>query len=142
VFAFLAPTKELVLTMAERCDRLGVTHTDVWGFPGFGEGFDIPDPDGIHVRIAWHDPHGGCFSSGFSASTRMPPGGRTRTTRPGWACPAGSGSQLQGERVPTHSARPASDPYRRELARRRAASSEIHPMRAAAPVEVDPIGGR
>lgn len=64
VFALLAPTKEQVLTVAERCDRFGITHTDVWDFPGFGAGFDIPDPDGIHVRIAWHDPHGG-FSSGF-----------------------------------------------------------------------------
>jgi catechol 2,3-dioxygenase-like lactoylglutathione lyase family enzyme len=64
VFALLSPTKELLTTMAQRCDRLGIPHTEVWDFPGFGAGFDIPDPDGIHVRIAWHDPHGG-YSSGF-----------------------------------------------------------------------------
>ena len=64
VFALLSPTKEQLMTIAERCDRLGIAHTEVLDFPGFGAGFDIPDPDGTHVRIAWHDPHGG-YSSGF-----------------------------------------------------------------------------
>jgi len=56
VFALRSPTKELLTTIAERCDRLGVRHTEVLGFPGYGAGLDIPDPDGTLVRIVWHDP--------------------------------------------------------------------------------------
>ncbi len=56
------PTQELLTTIAERCDRLGIQHTEVWGYPGYGAGFDIPDPDGTLVRIVWHDPQG---PSGF-----------------------------------------------------------------------------
>jgi len=52
----------LLTTIAERCDRLGIQHTEVWGYPGYGAGFDIPDPDGTLVRIVWHDPQG---PSGF-----------------------------------------------------------------------------
>ena len=64
VFALRAPTRELVATIAERCDKFGIRHTDVWGYPGYGAGLDIPDPDGTLVRIVWHDPEGG-FASGF-----------------------------------------------------------------------------
>ncbi len=64
VFALRSPTRELVIAIAERCDGLGVEHTEVWDLPGYGAGFDIPDPDGTLVRIVWHDPHGG-FASGF-----------------------------------------------------------------------------
>lgn len=64
VFALRSPTRELVATVAERCDQFGIQHTDVWDFPGYGAGLDIPDPDGTPVRIVWHDPEGG-FASGF-----------------------------------------------------------------------------
>jgi catechol 2,3-dioxygenase-like lactoylglutathione lyase family enzyme len=64
VFALRSPTQDLVTTIAQRCDRLGVERTEVWDLPGFGAGFDIPDPDGTLVRIVWHDPQGG-FASGF-----------------------------------------------------------------------------
>jgi catechol 2,3-dioxygenase-like lactoylglutathione lyase family enzyme len=64
VFALRSPSEELVTTIAERCDRLGVSRSDVWRYPGYGAGFDVPDPDGTHVRIVWHDPQGG-FSLGF-----------------------------------------------------------------------------
>ena len=64
VFALLAPTRALLTEVAERCDRLGVARTEIWDFPGFGAGLDVPDPDGIPVRILWHDPQGR-FSSGF-----------------------------------------------------------------------------
>jgi catechol 2,3-dioxygenase-like lactoylglutathione lyase family enzyme len=64
VFALRAPTRQLVDSIAERCDGLGVERTDVWDFPGFGRGFDVPDPDGMPVRIVWHDPQGG-FAGGF-----------------------------------------------------------------------------
>jgi catechol 2,3-dioxygenase-like lactoylglutathione lyase family enzyme len=56
VFALRAPTEDLVTTMAERCDRLGVQRTEVQRIPGYGAGVDIPDPDGTLVRIVWHDP--------------------------------------------------------------------------------------
>jgi catechol 2,3-dioxygenase-like lactoylglutathione lyase family enzyme len=58
VFAFRAPTDEVVTAVAERCDRLGVGHSGIWRQPGYGAGFDIPDPDGTLVRIVWHDPQG------------------------------------------------------------------------------------
>jgi catechol 2,3-dioxygenase-like lactoylglutathione lyase family enzyme len=56
VFALRSPTEELLTTIAERCDRLGITRTEVAGYPGYGASFDIPDPDGTLVRIVWHDP--------------------------------------------------------------------------------------
>jgi catechol 2,3-dioxygenase-like lactoylglutathione lyase family enzyme len=56
VFALRSPTDELVTTIAGRCDRLGIQHTEVWHYPGYGAGLDIPDPDGTLVRIVWHDP--------------------------------------------------------------------------------------
>ncbi|MGY1616734.1 VOC family protein [Geodermatophilus sp. SYSU D00691] len=58
VFALSAPAEEALAAVVERCDRLGVAHTEVWRFPGFGAGMDIPDPDGIPVRVVWHDPDG------------------------------------------------------------------------------------
>jgi catechol 2,3-dioxygenase-like lactoylglutathione lyase family enzyme len=64
VFALRSPTRQLLDSIAARCDRLGVLRTEVWDFPGFGAGLDIPDPDGIPVRVVWHDPQGG-FSAGF-----------------------------------------------------------------------------
>ena len=64
VFALRAPTREIVATIAERCDRFGIAHTGVRDFPGVGAGMDIPDPDGALVRIVWHDPQG-LFASGF-----------------------------------------------------------------------------
>jgi catechol 2,3-dioxygenase-like lactoylglutathione lyase family enzyme len=64
VFALRSPTEELVTTTAERCDRLGIQRTEVRGYPGYGTGFDIPDPDGTLVRIIWHDPEG-IAASGF-----------------------------------------------------------------------------
>ncbi len=68
VFALRSPTRELVNTIAERCDRLGIEHTEVSELAGYGAGFDIPDPDGTLVRILWHDPQGG-FASGFVGGT-------------------------------------------------------------------------
>jgi catechol 2,3-dioxygenase-like lactoylglutathione lyase family enzyme len=62
VFALRSPTEELLTAIAERCDRLGIQRTEVRGFPGYGAGLDIPDPDGTLVRIVWHDPQG---PSGF-----------------------------------------------------------------------------
>jgi catechol 2,3-dioxygenase-like lactoylglutathione lyase family enzyme len=62
VFALRSPTEELLSSIAERCDRLGIERTELRGYPGYGAGFDIPDPDGMLVRIIWHDPHG---PSGF-----------------------------------------------------------------------------
>jgi len=56
VFALRSPTEQLLTTLAERCDRLGIGHTEIWASPGYGAGFDIPDPDGTMVRIVWHDP--------------------------------------------------------------------------------------
>jgi hypothetical protein len=56
VFALQSPTEELLTTIAERCDRLGIQHTEVRGFPGYGAGLDIPDPDGTLVRIVWRNP--------------------------------------------------------------------------------------
>jgi catechol 2,3-dioxygenase-like lactoylglutathione lyase family enzyme len=64
VLALRAPTRDLVDSIAERCDRLDVKRSEIWDFPGFGRGFDVPDPDGMPVRIVWHDPEGG-FASGF-----------------------------------------------------------------------------
>jgi len=64
VFALRSPTRELVTTIATRCDELGIQRTELWDYPGFGSGMDIPDPDGLLVRIVWHDPAGG-FASGF-----------------------------------------------------------------------------
>lgn len=64
VFALRSPTRELLNEIAERCDRLGVERTDIKDLPGYGAGLDIPDPDGTHVRVVWHDPTGG-FASGF-----------------------------------------------------------------------------
>jgi hypothetical protein len=63
-FAVRSPTRELVATIAERCDQFGIQRTVVWDYPGYGAGLDIPDPDGTLVRIVWHDPEGG-FASGF-----------------------------------------------------------------------------
>jgi catechol 2,3-dioxygenase-like lactoylglutathione lyase family enzyme len=56
VVALRSPSEQLLAAIAERCDRLGIQHTDVWGYPGYGAGMDIPDPDGTLVRIVWHDP--------------------------------------------------------------------------------------
>jgi hypothetical protein len=56
-----SPTKELLTTIAERCDRLGI-RAEGWDSPGYAAGFDIPDPDGTLVRIVWHDSEG---PSGF-----------------------------------------------------------------------------
>ena len=58
VFALGAPTEQLLDEVVERCDRLGIAHTEVWRFPGYGAGMDIPDPDGIPVRIVWPDSAG------------------------------------------------------------------------------------
>ena len=58
VFALAAPTEQVLAEIVDRCDRRGIAHTEVWRFPGFGAGLDIPDPDGIPVRIVWHDPDG------------------------------------------------------------------------------------
>jgi hypothetical protein len=55
VFALRSPTEELLTTIADRCDRLGIQRTEVRGYPGYGAGLDIPDPDGTLVRIIWHD---------------------------------------------------------------------------------------
>jgi catechol 2,3-dioxygenase-like lactoylglutathione lyase family enzyme len=44
VFALRSPTEELLTTVAERCDRLGIQRTEVRSYPGYGAGFDIPDP--------------------------------------------------------------------------------------------------
>jgi hypothetical protein len=75
VFALRAPTKELVTTIAERCDRLGSQHTQVWHYPGYGAGLDIPDPDRTLVRILWHDPHrpSGFLGVAFDAEGRPEP---------------------------------------------------------------------
>ena len=64
VFALRSPTKELLASIAARCDRLGIPHTEMWDFPGLAAGLDIPDPDGIPVRIVWHDPDGR-YAKGF-----------------------------------------------------------------------------
>ncbi len=56
VFGLRSPTEELLTTIAERCDRLGIQRTEVRGTAGYGAGFDIPDPDGTLIRIVWHDP--------------------------------------------------------------------------------------
>jgi catechol 2,3-dioxygenase-like lactoylglutathione lyase family enzyme len=60
---------ELVAEYVEQGEVRGVSlldrdgrRTEVRGFPGYGAGLDIPDPDGTLVRIAWHDPQG---PSGF-----------------------------------------------------------------------------
>ncbi|MGY1778939.1 VOC family protein [Geodermatophilus sp. SYSU D01036] len=58
VFALTAPTEQLLTDVVERCDRLGIGHTEVRRAPGYAAGVDIPDPDGIPVRIVWHDPDG------------------------------------------------------------------------------------
>ena len=63
-FAPLAPTRSLLMEVAARCGRLGVPHTDIWDVAGFGTGFDIPDPDGVPVRVVRRDPDGH-FCSGF-----------------------------------------------------------------------------
>jgi catechol 2,3-dioxygenase-like lactoylglutathione lyase family enzyme len=75
VFALTSPTEELVAAIAERCDRLGVTHTEVWRSAGYGAGMDIPDPDGTLVRIAWHDPQrpSGFLGVAFDADGRPQP---------------------------------------------------------------------
>jgi catechol 2,3-dioxygenase-like lactoylglutathione lyase family enzyme len=62
VFALRAPTDAVVDSVAQRCDRLGVEHSDVRRIPGYVTGVDIPDPDGTIIRIVWHDPKG---MSGF-----------------------------------------------------------------------------
>jgi catechol 2,3-dioxygenase-like lactoylglutathione lyase family enzyme len=64
VFALRAPTEELLASIVARCDRLGIEHTEIGRFPGYGAGLDIPDPDGTLVRIVWHDPHG-AYATGF-----------------------------------------------------------------------------
>lgn len=64
VFALRCPSRELLATVATRCDQLGIRRTELWDFPGLAAGFDVPDPDGIPVRIVWHDPHGR-YASGF-----------------------------------------------------------------------------
>jgi catechol 2,3-dioxygenase-like lactoylglutathione lyase family enzyme len=56
VFALSSPTEELVSTIAERCDQLGIERTEIMSYPTYGAGFDIPDPDGALVRIVWRDP--------------------------------------------------------------------------------------
>jgi catechol 2,3-dioxygenase-like lactoylglutathione lyase family enzyme len=75
VFALRSPTKELLATIAERCDRLDVQRTEVWDYPGSGAGFDIPDPDGTLVRIVWHDPQRppGFLGVAFDADGRPQP---------------------------------------------------------------------
>jgi catechol 2,3-dioxygenase-like lactoylglutathione lyase family enzyme len=75
VFALRSPTEELLTTVAERCDRLGIQHTEVSGYPGYGAGFDIPDPDGTLVRIVWHDPQhlSGFLGAAFDAHGRLQP---------------------------------------------------------------------
>jgi hypothetical protein len=67
VFALRSPTEELVTTIAERCDSLGIRHTEVWHYPGYGAGLDIPDPDGTLVRIVWHDPRRPCGFLGIAS---------------------------------------------------------------------------
>jgi hypothetical protein len=39
VVALRSPTRELRTNIAERSDRLGVRHTHVWDFPGYGVGW-------------------------------------------------------------------------------------------------------
>ncbi|HEY3009609.1 MAG TPA: VOC family protein [Micromonosporaceae bacterium] len=56
VFALRAPTEQLVTSIAERCDRLGIQRTEVRSDPAYGAGMDIPDPDGTLVRIVWRSP--------------------------------------------------------------------------------------
>jgi catechol 2,3-dioxygenase-like lactoylglutathione lyase family enzyme len=56
LFALSAPTRAMLHDIAARCDRLGVTHSGVHDFTGFGAGIDIPDPDGTVLRIVWPDP--------------------------------------------------------------------------------------
>jgi catechol 2,3-dioxygenase-like lactoylglutathione lyase family enzyme len=75
VFALRSPTKELLATIAERCDRLGVQRTQEWDSPGYGAGMDIPDPDGTLVRIVWHDPQGpsGFLGIAFDADRQPQP---------------------------------------------------------------------
>lgn len=58
VFALRSPTEQLLTTIAERCDRLGIDHTEIARIPGYGAALDIPDPDGTLVRIVWHDARG------------------------------------------------------------------------------------
>lgn len=77
VFALRSPTKELLATIAERCDRLGIEPSQVWDYPGYGAGMDIADPDGTLVRIVWHDPR---VPSGFLGIV-FDAGGPPRTYR-------------------------------------------------------------
>jgi hypothetical protein len=51
VFPLAAPTEQLLIEVAAGCDRLGIEHTAVWRFSGYGAGLDIPDPRGIPVRL-------------------------------------------------------------------------------------------
>ena len=62
VFALAAPSRAVVAQVAERCNRLGVSHSGVREVAGYGAGLDIPDPDGSVVRIVWKDSAG---SDGF-----------------------------------------------------------------------------
>ncbi len=72
MFALRSAAKELLTTIAERCDRLGIQRTQVRGYPGYGAVLDIPDPDGTLVRIIWHDPQGpsGFLGVAFDADRR------------------------------------------------------------------------
>lgn len=58
IVALGAPDEAVVDSMAERCDRLGVERTEIVRIPGFVTSLDITDPDGIVIRILWHDPTG------------------------------------------------------------------------------------
>lgn len=53
LFALHVPTREALDAVVERCDRLGVEHTDVHERGPDGAAFDVPDPDGTVVRFLW-----------------------------------------------------------------------------------------
>jgi catechol 2,3-dioxygenase-like lactoylglutathione lyase family enzyme len=74
VFALRSPTEELLASIAERCDRLGIKHTGIGRAPGYGAALDIPDPDGTLVRIVWHDPRGPAARSTFLGIETGPDG--------------------------------------------------------------------
>jgi catechol 2,3-dioxygenase-like lactoylglutathione lyase family enzyme len=50
LFALEVDAVPTLYRLAERCDRLGISHTGVREFPG-GAALDVPDPDGTVVRL-------------------------------------------------------------------------------------------
>ena len=58
VCAFEVSTPEQMLTVAARCDELGIAHEDIQDRAEFGVAMDVPDPDGTVLRFV-AGPHTG-----------------------------------------------------------------------------------